>query len=54
MLSDHLFEGDLPASKLSESNILVASEIFVIESLAKMREEALFEGHENVMDEELR
>ncbi|KAH0748683.1 hypothetical protein KY290_027915 [Solanum tuberosum] len=38
MLSDHLFEGDLPKSKSFESNILAASESIVIESLAQMRE----------------
>ncbi|KAH0729687.1 hypothetical protein KY290_000803 [Solanum tuberosum] len=38
MLSDCLFEGDLWDSKHSESNILVSSEIMVIESLTQMRE----------------
>ncbi|KAG5584877.1 hypothetical protein H5410_045311 [Solanum commersonii] len=38
MLSDHLFEGDLPQSKSLESNILAASKKLVIESLAQMRE----------------
>ncbi|KAG5614096.1 hypothetical protein H5410_013920 [Solanum commersonii] len=31
MLSDHLFEGDLPENKSSESNILAASESLVVE-----------------------
>ncbi|KAH0746098.1 hypothetical protein KY285_007755 [Solanum tuberosum] len=38
MLSDHLFEGDLPKNKSFESNILTASESMVIKSLAQMRE----------------
>ncbi|KAG5576240.1 hypothetical protein H5410_056374, partial [Solanum commersonii] len=38
MLSNHLFEGDLPKSKSFESNILAASESMVIESLAQLRE----------------
>ncbi|KAH0640259.1 hypothetical protein KY285_036845 [Solanum tuberosum] len=38
ILFDQLFEGDLPNSKFSESNILAASESLVIESLAQMRE----------------
>ncbi|TMW98988.1 hypothetical protein EJD97_003221 [Solanum chilense] len=46
MLSDHLFEGDLPESRTSESNILAASESLVIESLNLMREGALLEGNE--------
>ncbi|KAH0646627.1 hypothetical protein KY284_034511 [Solanum tuberosum] len=37
MLSDHMFERDLPKSKSSKSNILAASENMVIESLAQMR-----------------
>ncbi|KAH0632943.1 hypothetical protein KY284_035729 [Solanum tuberosum] len=38
MLSDCLFDGDLPESKCFESNILAASENIVIESLTHMRE----------------
>lgn len=37
MLSDSLFEGDLPRNKTSESNILAASKELVIESLSIMR-----------------
>lgn len=54
MLADHLFEGDLPESRTSESNILAANESLVIESLTLMREGALLEGNGNFMDEELR
>ncbi|KAG5600717.1 hypothetical protein H5410_032087, partial [Solanum commersonii] len=43
ILSDHLFEGDLPRSKSSESNILIASENIIIESLVKMREGVIHE-----------
>ncbi|TMW80756.1 hypothetical protein EJD97_015537 [Solanum chilense] len=46
MLPDNLFEGDLPKHKASESNILAASEVLVIESLAMMREEAMAEQTE--------
>ncbi|KAH0782305.1 hypothetical protein KY290_001903 [Solanum tuberosum] len=38
VLSDCLFEGYLPESRYSESNILVASENMVVESLTKMKE----------------
>ncbi|KAH0636647.1 hypothetical protein KY289_036562 [Solanum tuberosum] len=38
MLSDHLFEGELPENKSSESNILAASESLLVESLTQMRE----------------
>ncbi|KAH0765384.1 hypothetical protein KY285_001255 [Solanum tuberosum] len=38
MLSDCLFEGDLPEHRHSESNFLAASENMVIESLTQMRE----------------
>ena len=54
MLSDALFEGDLPESKKSESNILVASEGLVIESLAMMREEVRLEGSENPQNDEIK
>ncbi|KAH0749111.1 hypothetical protein KY290_028343 [Solanum tuberosum] len=37
MLSDHLFEGDFPENKSSESNILAASESLVVEILIQMR-----------------
>lgn len=47
MLSDHIFEADLPERKTSESNILDASESLVIESLTLMREDALLEENEN-------
>ncbi|KAH0664995.1 hypothetical protein KY285_026201 [Solanum tuberosum] len=43
MLSDLLFEGDLPENKSSESNILAASESLVVESLTQMREGLLSE-----------
>ena len=54
LLSKHLFEGDLPKNRTSESNILAANESLVIESLYKMREEALLEGQGNFMDDDLR
>ncbi|KAH0666115.1 hypothetical protein KY285_027321 [Solanum tuberosum] len=37
MLSDHLFEGDFPENKSSESNIFAASESLVVESVTQMR-----------------
>ncbi|KAH0658776.1 hypothetical protein KY289_027524 [Solanum tuberosum] len=37
MLSNHLFKGDLPENKSSESNIFAASESLVVESLTQMR-----------------
>lgn len=43
MLSDTIFEGDLPEIKTFESNILAAREELVIESLTLMREEARLE-----------
>ncbi|KAH0664565.1 hypothetical protein KY284_029496 [Solanum tuberosum] len=47
MLSNHLFKGDLPENKSSESNILAASESLVVESLTQMRGGLLSEkgGH---------
>ena len=54
MLPDNLFEGDLPKHKASESNILVASEELVIESLAMMRKEAMAEQTEVLEREEVR
>ncbi|KAG5579770.1 hypothetical protein H5410_050397, partial [Solanum commersonii] len=50
MLSDHLFEGDLPQSKSSEYNILAASENLVIESLTQMREWVRNEEGSSFMD----
>ncbi|KAH0730202.1 hypothetical protein KY289_001390 [Solanum tuberosum] len=50
MLSDHLFEGDLPKSKSSESNILAASESLVIKSLAQMREGVINEEGGSFVD----
>ncbi|KAH0634812.1 hypothetical protein KY290_036429 [Solanum tuberosum] len=50
-LSYHLFEGDLPKSRSSESNILAASECLVIESLAQMREEVMHVEGEKIVDE---
>ncbi|TMW81617.1 hypothetical protein EJD97_008651, partial [Solanum chilense] len=54
MLSDALFEGDLPRNKTSESNILAASEEFVIESLDMMREEVRVEESEPFQNEDMR
>ncbi|KAH0765270.1 hypothetical protein KY290_001243 [Solanum tuberosum] len=50
MLSDQLFEGDLPKSKSSESNILAASESLVIKSLAQMREGVINEEGGSFVD----
>ncbi|KAG5611917.1 hypothetical protein H5410_023198 [Solanum commersonii] len=50
MLSDHLFEGDLPKSNSSESNILAAGESLVIESLAQMREGVINEEGGSFVD----
>ncbi|KAH0706049.1 hypothetical protein KY285_010581 [Solanum tuberosum] len=44
MLSDHLFEGVLPLSSSSGTNILASSESIVIESLAQMREGVIHEA----------
>ncbi|KAH0638715.1 hypothetical protein KY285_035301 [Solanum tuberosum] len=52
MLSDHLFEGDLPLSKSSGSNILAANESTVIESLAQMREGVIHEAGGTFANEE--
>ena len=54
MLPDNMFEGDLPKHKASESNILVASEELVIESLAMMRKEAMAEQTKVFEREEVR
>ena len=54
MLSNTLFEGDLPKLKASESNILAASEELVIESLAMIREEERAEQTEVLQREEVR
>ena len=54
MLSDNMFEGDLPKHKVSESNILAVSEELVIESLEMMREEARTEHTEVFEGEEVR
>ncbi|TMW88645.1 hypothetical protein EJD97_018285 [Solanum chilense] len=54
MLSDALFEGDLPSNRSSKSNILAASEELVIESLAMMREEVRVEQNEPFQGEEIR
>ncbi|TMW96928.1 hypothetical protein EJD97_006535 [Solanum chilense] len=54
MLSDSLFEGDLPRNKTSESNILAASEELVIESLAMMREEVRVEESEPFHNKDIR
>ncbi|KAH0655127.1 hypothetical protein KY290_030931 [Solanum tuberosum] len=54
MLSDHLFEGDLPENKSSESNILAASESLVVESLTQKREVILSEEGEQFGDDFLR
>ncbi|KAH0653189.1 hypothetical protein KY290_031486 [Solanum tuberosum] len=43
VLFDHLFEGDLPENKSSESNILASSESLVVESLTQMRGDILSE-----------
>ncbi|KAH0730198.1 hypothetical protein KY289_001386 [Solanum tuberosum] len=50
MLSDQLFEGDLPKSKSSDSNILAASESLVIKSLAQMREGVINEEGGSFVD----
>ncbi|KAG5614082.1 hypothetical protein H5410_013906 [Solanum commersonii] len=47
MLSDHLFKGDLPKNKSSESNILAASESLVVESLTQMMGGILSEKREH-------
>ncbi|KAG5622997.1 hypothetical protein H5410_008215 [Solanum commersonii] len=52
ILSYHMFDGDLPYSKSSESNILAASENIVIESLAKMREIVVHEEGSSFANEE--
>ena len=54
MLSDNMFEGDLPKHRASESNILAASEELVIESLAMMRGEARAEHNDALEREEVR
>ncbi|TMX01926.1 hypothetical protein EJD97_023113 [Solanum chilense] len=54
MLSDALFERDLPRNKSFESNILAASEELVIESLAMMREEVRVEQSESFQGEHIR
>ncbi|KAH0738361.1 hypothetical protein KY290_037066 [Solanum tuberosum] len=54
MLSDHLFEGDLPENKSSESNILAASESQLVESLTQMRGWILSEEGEQFVDDFLR
>ncbi|KAH0645175.1 hypothetical protein KY284_033059 [Solanum tuberosum] len=46
MLSDHLYERDLPENKSSESNILPTSESLVIKSLTQMKEGLLSEEGE--------
>ncbi|KAH0765634.1 hypothetical protein KY285_001505 [Solanum tuberosum] len=51
MLSDFLFEGDLPKNKSSESNILAASESLVVESLTQMRGGLLSEEGEQFVDD---
>ncbi|KAH0755019.1 hypothetical protein KY290_025289 [Solanum tuberosum] len=51
MLSDHLFEGDLPKNKSSQSNILAVSESLVIESLTQMRGGLLSEEAEQFVDD---
>ncbi|KAG5582064.1 hypothetical protein H5410_052691 [Solanum commersonii] len=51
MISDHLFEEDLPKSKSSVSNIFAASENLVIESLAQMREGVMNEEEENFVED---
>ncbi|KAG5586838.1 hypothetical protein H5410_047272, partial [Solanum commersonii] len=48
MLSDHLFEGDLPENKSSESNILAASESLIVGSLTQMRGGILNYEHKGV------
>ena len=54
MLSNTLFEGDLPKHKASKSNILAASEELVIESLAMIREEERAEQTEVLQRDEVR
>ncbi|KAH0682507.1 hypothetical protein KY290_021077 [Solanum tuberosum] len=51
MLSDQLFEGYLPKSKSSKSNILAASKSLVIESLAQMREGVINDKEGSFVDE---
>ncbi|KAH0673012.1 hypothetical protein KY284_024099 [Solanum tuberosum] len=51
MLSDHLFEGDLPENKSSESNILAVSESLVVESLTQMRGGLQSEEGEQFVDD---
>ncbi|KAG5581473.1 hypothetical protein H5410_052100 [Solanum commersonii] len=52
ILSDHLFEGDLPNNKSSRSNILAANESIVIECLAKMGEGVMHEEGSSFANEE--
>ncbi|KAH0669235.1 hypothetical protein KY285_023395 [Solanum tuberosum] len=51
MLSDLLFEGDLPKNKSSESNILAASETLVVESLTQMKGGLLSEEGQQFVDD---
>ncbi|KAH0686328.1 hypothetical protein KY284_016881 [Solanum tuberosum] len=51
MLSDHLFEGDLPENKSSESNILTASESLVVENLTQIRGRLLREEGGQFVDD---
>ena len=53
MLSDHLFEEDLPEIKTYESNILDAFENMVIGSLILMREQVLHEWDGHLVEETL-
>ena len=54
MLSGAIFKGYLPRNKSSESNILVASEEFVIDSLAMIREEVRVEENEHFQGEDIK
>ncbi|KAH0642440.1 hypothetical protein KY290_034033 [Solanum tuberosum] len=51
MLYDHLYEGDFPENKSSESNILPTSESLVIKSLTQMRGWLLSEEGEQFVDD---
>ncbi|KAH0698895.1 hypothetical protein KY284_013110 [Solanum tuberosum] len=51
MLSDLLFEGDLPENKSFESNILAANESLVVESLTQMRGWLLSEEGQQFVDD---
>lgn len=50
VLSDHFFDGDLPKTKSSESNIVDTSEYLFVESLTRLREEVLNKEFDHGVD----